>query len=301
MALLKKTVVLTNNGAEGYITIVRVGDEVGAKIVGESFLKGMQMALKIGSAPVIYSKLDGSKTELNLNVMFSQNDEISCLIMQDDILIAKAGKPLSKQELKTNLADVSKQTVIEDMPQKKTTISPKKGTKSWRNSPPNANIKEYPQNSNVTEQRTQQQEEPLSRGTDVKETYDASLDNDTEKEFLSRLHTPVDKNFYQNVKERLDDLFEIHPRETELEKVVPDSRWVKIKYDGDDYYVVGSLSDNGVVAYLAYGVPGVQEVPPPRLASDISDWLPVPNLPSPYQGYWLIFQDASNGKVGNLK
>lgn len=356
MALLKKTIVLTNNGVEGYITVVRVGDEVGAKIVGAAFKKGMTAAIKIGAEPVIYAKLDGERTEINMNISFNQNDEISCLIMEGEMLIAKAGRSLSKRELIEYFSSMEVPIIIpsesipvfveqnitqnppieeklnelefvpkeeklfeaetpkeeklsevdiapkmqdttayadEEVVQKRP--SPSKNAKPKNNNPPvveNADIvaPTVSEPSIVEEIPTQELVEKTE-----------NIDSDAEKEFLSRLHSTGTKNFYQNVKERLEDLFIIHPRENELEKLIPESKWVKIRYDGDDYYVVGSLTDDGTVAYLAYGVPGIAEIPPPKLASDISDWLPVPNLPPPYKGYWLIFQNAEDGKVGNIK
>lgn len=337
MALIKKTVVLTNNGAEGYITVVRVGDEVGAKIVGASFQKGMLAAIKIGQEPVFYAKLDGERTEVNMNISFNQNDEISCLIISGDVLIAKAGRSLSKRELAEyfisretqnipiqNIVEtaVQAENIVETPVQAEQTIDPvqveivtekiKETTKPiypdeevvLRRPAPKktAKPKDKAENVQVTEILEPDIIAPTVEPKVEENFVDSveSIDND-EKEFLSRLHSTGSKNFYQNVKERLDDLFVIHPRENDLEKIIPESKWVKIRYDGDDYYVVGSLTDDGTVAYLAYGVPGVAEVPPPKLASDISDWLPVPNMPAPYKGYWLIFQNAEDGKVGNIK
>lgn len=349
MSLLKKTVVLTNNGAEGYITVVRVGDEVGAKIVGSSFKKGMLAAIKIGTEPIIYAKLDGERTEININIAFNQNDEISCLIMQKDVFIAKAGRSLSKRELynyfiseetlntpnaeiesvAANVAQDINETskIVNTQPiekivtspnwQQTDEISPKPISQTVVSAKVEKNIKTEPKEESVTspisnKDKTSEAESIANTNdivaptvsetpkTEVSESVE-KVDTEVENEFLSRLHSSGTKNFYLNVKERLEDLFIIHPRENELEKIIPESKWVKIRYDGDDYYVVGSLADDGTVAYLAYGVPGVAEVPPPKLASDISDWLPVPNLPPPYKGYWLIFQNAEDGRVGNIK
>jgi hypothetical protein len=329
MALLKKTVVLTNNGAEGYITVVRVGDEVGAKIVGSSFEKGMFAAIKIGSEPVFYAKLDGERTEVNMSVSFNQNDDISCLILKGDILIAKAGRSLSKRELAEYF--ISRETqntpneitieptpmVVEPIQIEVEVVEDNIKDAVVPNYPDEEVIQKRPQNIKKATKPKESKAEAVKVTANLEPDVVAptvepkieenfagnveSIDNDAEKEFLSRLHSTGSKNFYQNVKERLDDLFVIHPRENELEKIIPESKWVKIRYDGDDYYVVGSLTDDGSVAYLAYGVPGIAEVPPPKLASDISDWLPVPNMPPPYKGYWLIFQNAEDGKVGNIK
>ncbi|NLL55924.1 MAG: hypothetical protein GX242_01790 [Clostridiales bacterium] len=299
MALLKKTVVLTNNGAEGYMTVVRVGDEVGAKIVGPSFEKGMFAAIKIGAEPIFYAKLDGERTEISLNVSFNQNDDISCVIVKDDMLIARAGRNLSAKDLAKYFFSKETTNTFQDAQEATAqlvsdTQQPQIEVIAEQTKPEEIN-KESLQELNIVAPTVEPSTDtPLAKSAE-------SIDSETEKEFLSRLHSTGTKNFYQNVKERLDDLFIIHPRENELERIIPESKWVKIRYDGDDYYVVGSLTDDGTVAYLAYGVPGVAEIPPPKLASDISDWLPVPNLPPPYQGYWLIFQNADDGKLGNIK
>lgn len=315
MALIKKTAVLTNNGAEGYITVVRVGDEVGAKIVGASFEKGMLAAVKIGAGPVIYAKLDDEKTEINMNVNFNHNDEISCLILKGENLVAKAGRTLSKTDLIAYFAKDAPTFGEQTMTEPDTTVM-EESQNNDSASEMGENPVEMPKTEHIDEEMIQYR--PFNRAAAQNTENDApdiiaptviekeseeieNIDTETEKEFLSKLNTTGTKNFYLSVKERLDDLFVIHPRETELEKLIPESKWVKIRYDGEDYYVVGALSDNGTVVYLGYGVPGVPEVAPPKLASEISDWLPVPNLPSPYKGYWLIFQNAEDGKVGNIK
>ena len=75
MNLIKKTIILTDSDAEGYVSVIRVGTDVGAKIVGANFKKGMYAGLKIGSGETIYAVLDGEKTEITLdNVSFRQND-----------------------------------------------------------------------------------------------------------------------------------------------------------------------------------------------------------------------------------
>lgn len=344
MALIKKTVVLVNNGAEGYVTVVRVGDEVGAKIVGSSFEKGMLAALKIGLNPVFYTKLDGPKTEINMNTDFNQNDDINCLIMDNDLFVAKAGKLLDKQELmnyfresvreilveneieeaqlvdssfaeikdysevKTKLSEVEVKENIENiteiLPQtEKKTSAPKNLQKNKAQVQGKSSTAENLHAKNAVSDSVQDTRKDTENAIHFfnGESIPPNLDTESEKDFLARLQNGNGKNFYQNVKERLDELFVIHPRETELEKIIPESKWVKIKYDGEDYYVVGSLSDNGTIVYLSYGVPGKADVPPPKLASDISDWLPISGLPEPYEGYWLIFQDAESGKVGNIK
>lgn len=326
MALIKKTAVLTDGGAVGYVTVVRVGDEVGAKIVGESFAKGMLAGLKVGGADTVYTKLAGDRTELNFNADFKQTDDISCVILQGDKQVAKTGGKVSVKDVDGyfNAQTAAAQSAKESKEPSKTARTKASDEQA---TPPNAAFDDAKEPERVAPPKAKPQQQTQKKtsaaraqghttayapkdGTLYAEEEDApartaapktSYSGESEKEFLSKLQNPGNKNFYINIKERLDELFVIHPREENLEKVIPESQWVRVRYDGDDYYVVGKLSDGGVVAYLAYGVPGVAEVPPPKIAAEISDWLPMENLSEPYKGYWLIFQDASNGKVGSIK
>ena len=103
-------------------------------------------------------------------------------------------------------------------------------------------------------------------------------------------------DYYVGISDRVDELFVVYPKEERLTEAIPDSEWVKVKYDGEDYYVVGRLSENGKVSYLGYGVPGVENLKPPKVADGIANWFPLPGLDG-YDGYWLFFQDADTGKI----
>ena len=86
-----------------------------------------------------------------------------------------------------------------------------------------------------------------------------------------------------------------NPREEELEKLIPESKWVKVFYDDEEYYVVGILSEAGEVTFLAYGVPGIEGIKPPKEAEELCDFLAIPGTVG--EGYWLMFQNAKNGDI----
>ncbi len=133
---------------------------------------------------------------------------------------------------------------------------------------------------------------------EVAETAAPPVPSPTEKDdILEKLSREKD-DFYKTIKEKVDELFVIHPAETFLSERIPDSQWVKIRYEKEDYYVIGKLTDNGAVTYLGYGVPGKEAVKPPKIADGIAEFLAIPNLPE-YEGYWLFFQDAKTGKINN--
>ena len=107
-----------------------------------------------------------------------------------------------------------------------------------------------------------------------------------------------DLEFYFEIKEQLDVLFNRYPEETFLNEVIPNSRWIKVDYDDSgEYYVIGLIYENDKIKFISYGVPGQFDVDPPRELAGAAQWLPLdPNKPEDI-GYWLTYQDAKNGEA----
>lgn len=263
MNLIKKTIILTDSDAEGYVSVIRVGTDVGAKIVGANFKKGMYAGLKIGSGETIFAVLDGEKTEITLdNVSFRQNDSIGCVITDGEKLVARGGNGVRAQDVNDHFAKAA----IEPEPE---TI---------------ATIELFP---DETEETTN----PAENSSDEEKNDEAERDA-----LLQKLSINTGGDFYNGIREKLDDLFVIHPSATHLNELIPNSEWIKINYDGDDYYVVGKLKENNRTVLIGYGVPGKKTASPPKIADEIASYLAVDGI-APYDGYWLIFQDANTGKI----
>ena len=102
------------------------------------------------------------------------------------------------------------------------------------------------------------------------------------------------ENFYVNIRGKLEEIMTINPECKELGRLIPDSKWVKVYYDEDEYYVVGILTEEGAVRYLGYGVPGVEGIRPPKEAEELCDFLP---SGGEEEGYWIMLQKADNGEL----
>lgn len=102
------------------------------------------------------------------------------------------------------------------------------------------------------------------------------------------------ENFYINIRGKLEEIMTINPECKELERLIPDSKWVKVYYDEDEYYVVGILTEEGAVKYLGYGVPGVEGIRPPKEAEELCDFL---TSDGEEEGYWIMLQKADNGEL----
>lgn len=103
------------------------------------------------------------------------------------------------------------------------------------------------------------------------------------------------KSFYQEIKPQIDRLFKENKEEEYLDKIFPDSKWVKVNLDSGDYYVFGLIYQNNEVKYICYGVPGVYQKIPPRELVGYPTWLPIDNNNQEGFGYWLTYQDAESG------
>ena len=101
--------------------------------------------------------------------------------------------------------------------------------------------------------------------------------------------------YYDTVKGELDGMFAKHPAEEELAKSIPSSRWAKIEFAEGKYYVVGTVSEEGRVKYICYGVPAQKKGDPPEALKKWCSYLPLSVFDLGGKGYWMMFQDAVTG------
>ena len=107
--------------------------------------------------------------------------------------------------------------------------------------------------------------------------------------------------FFDQVKEELQDLFLRFPTEESLEKCFYDSRFVKIQYSENKYYVVGVIKENRTEKYICYGVPAKYSKTPPKELAGYCSFIPKSIFNAFGEGYWLMFQDALTGKCVHLE
>lgn len=101
-------------------------------------------------------------------------------------------------------------------------------------------------------------------------------------------------SFYEQTKKQLDELFSLHTRYSELEKLMPSSRWVKVDFDGSGkFYVVGIIGAKP--DYICYGVPGDYSPVSPTELDGYCAFVPISPEKPQGKGFWLMFQDAESG------
>ena len=102
--------------------------------------------------------------------------------------------------------------------------------------------------------------------------------------------------YYDQVKKELDALFEAHPKEEELEKSIPLSKWVRVTFARNKYYTVGVICDEKRPKYICYGVPADSRGEPPQALKGYCSYLPLSLFDVNGKGYWMMYQDAETGE-----
>ncbi len=106
-----------------------------------------------------------------------------------------------------------------------------------------------------------------------------------------------DASFYEQVKSQIDDLFEQYSREETLEQLLPNSKWVRVRYENSqNFYVLGLIYEDDEIKYISYGLPADNPNKPPLDLQEYAQWLPL-DVSNPQQsGYWLVYQSADSGE-----
>ena len=125
------------------------------------------------------------------------------------------------------------------------------------------------------------------------ETCDTTCRNETNS---YKKETFNEQNpYYRKAKRELDDIFLRFPKEENLPKIFPCSKWAKIYYEKDKFYVVGVICEDDKEKYLCYGVQGEYSEHAPKALKGYCCFIPLSIFDLRGKGYWMMFQDAITG------
>lgn len=105
-----------------------------------------------------------------------------------------------------------------------------------------------------------------------------------------------DNPYYLHAKKELDELFSKFPVDLGLSKLFPDSRFVRINYSPDKYYVVGVIKEEKKEKYICYGVPSPYSDKAPKELEGFCSFIPLSIFEMKGDGYFMMFQDAVTGE-----
>lgn len=99
--------------------------------------------------------------------------------------------------------------------------------------------------------------------------------------------------FFEKMKKEIEGLLSSYPPAEELCAAVDGSRWVKISYAEDSFYVFGVIYSEGVPRYICYGIPAKDSSSPPASMQGLASFLGVKTEHG--VGFWVMYQDADTG------
>ena len=285
--LIKKTIVISDGvNAVGHLSLVRVGGETGAKLTLSKPYDGAYLMIKVSGNEQENFVIGGLKSEYKLVGNVEPNARIGTVIMDESGVLARGGVsgmiseklPEKEREIKEEsiLGKSVKEELKEEVEEPKIVITEQveEGGESESDSPKKEEVVLL--NSEDSEKK-EGEEKPRSES------------------IISPFNSVRGEHFYRSVRGKLSEIMTANPREEKLEALIPDSKWVRVYYDKGEYYVVGILTEDGEVTFLAYGVPGVKRVKPPKEAEELCDFVEVES--SLGDGYWIMFQNAKNGEI----
>lgn len=141
------------------------------------------------------------------------------------------------------------------------------------------------------EAKTEPTEESEEAAADTVASEEAPQTQAGIPEAQARKNESGDREFYELVKPKLDELFEGRKRVEALEKVFPDSEWVEVDDGREGVYVVGRVG--APPEFICYGIPDADGSTPPETSDECRQWLPMPGG----GGYWMMYQSAKDGRT----
>lgn len=139
------------------------------------------------------------------------------------------------------------------------------------------------------------------------ELFDCDCEKETQKDFSSincaqneanttQCQEPKGNRHFDTVKAELNEIFFKFPEEEGLSKHFKNSRWARIYYSKEKYYVVGVVYEDEQEKYICYGVPAKYSKDPPKELDGFCSFIPLSVFDMFGAGYWIMFQDAESGK-----
>ena len=117
-----------------------------------------------------------------------------------------------------------------------------------------------------------------------------------ETDFVESGKSENGQPFFLTVRDELDELFKKFPKEDSLEKTFLNSRWAKVYYSKEKYYVVGLVKEDGKEKYICYGVPAVYSKNPPKELDGYCTFIPLSVFDLNGDGFWMMFQSSITGE-----
>lgn len=102
--------------------------------------------------------------------------------------------------------------------------------------------------------------------------------------------------FIVSEQKELDEIFNKFPPYTLLDGAFKQSKFVKITYYGEKYYVVGIVTCKNDEQFVCYGIPSVYSSAPPEELKNRCQFVPLSRFNPFGEGFFMMFQSAVTGE-----
>ncbi|MGI6702369.1 MAG: hypothetical protein ACOX3U_07955 [Christensenellales bacterium] len=306
MRLVRKLIILKalTGGGKGIVKLDSFGTR-NKGLINISEPKGrFRLGIRVGYSRLYEYELDGLNYEFDLGEGLDLSDRIECLLINSDnsepVLYGSSdGKSVNINSLKemfTKDNPVIQETMKE--------AAENKADENRDNIKIETKLPEADDNI-INDNKENAPDSPAIEVMYIETDKDVNQANIIDNKELNQENAPEnvaaakpptkepDEDFFNSIKPQIDELFRCYPADKDLMKSVPDSKWVRVNYENDDYYVVGILFNGSRATHICYGVPGEYSIKPKQK----SEWLPLDYMDPEGKGYWMIFQDAVTGKT----
>lgn len=147
--------------------------------------------------------------------------------------------------------------------------------------------KTYTNNISTDDYETDEEIETIVDNAFNNEMFDENLEEINE--------TNNKKDFLSTIENQVEELLNNYEEEKALENLIPNSKFVKVNSNDENFYIFGVIKEDNQIKYIVYGLPGEYNVKPNDEYKNYYQWLPLnPENPEGY-GYYLMYQDAESG------
>lgn len=133
-------------------------------------------------------------------------------------------------------------------------------------------------------------------GKQEKSEEDTAYPSFENGDFIKEQEFNQDNPYYLHAKKELEDILDKFPVDQRLSSTFPESKFVRINYSSDKYYIVGTISFKGKIKYICYGVPSSYSPTPPKELEGYCSFIPLSIFESGGDGFYMMFQDAITGE-----
>lgn len=286
--ILKKNIILIPadydgiSNQKGILTLTCTNDKVignircfNLKQTNENFIIGVQVGEVTYKTKATTAQLSNLKLEIPASA--NNSSKISCAIVS---LKQSSYETLLWGSTETTKA-IQNHILIQNMIEKTDIIN---------------DVKNYNYNVNNYAQSLEDKQQEIFED-ELLESYIDKIVAQTQDDFKNTPNqdTTQSDKFYTQVENQISMLFEKNEPDFTLQKIIPDSKFVKVK-NGEDYYVFGVIYQDGLEKCICYGIPSEFSTVPPKEMEGFCQWLPLDVNDYTGKGYFMTYQDAQTGE-----